>query len=415
LRMYEEICDKLGDSLWQRDINLLTSHSNYINSYYAFVLTTYVECNEIERDIKGIENNIQSKSMEYEALQNNREKERLQELEMEHHDRYAPLIDILSSEDLGLVNAFVVTAGTEQDQILSLVIRILDAYKKTMPIIHLTITKEVEGTTDATTLFRGNTCATKLMSQFVKMTGGNFFAETVNSHILEVIKEPIGYEVDPDKISPGEDVIKNMQKLISTTKRFLDSIIDSFNNSFPLAFRLISNHLRAEVEKKFPQSKYTAIGGFVFLRFFCPGIMFPDSQGLIEGEVDANSRRALTLISKSLQNLSNGIEFGKKEAYMEEMNTFIRQNLPVVHDFFDKVSTLPNNIDYPPLSSLDTVIETLAPQLHEKLIQNLEKISSSLYTYKHNYIIPDLVHVLGNLGEIGVEIEQVQKKKKDKS
>jgi len=140
--------------------------------------------------------------------------------------------------------------------------------------------------------------------------------------------------------------------------------------------------------------------------------MFPDSQGLIEGEIDANARRTLTLISKCLQNLSNGIEFGKKEAYMEEMNTFIRENLPIVHDFFDRVSSLPNDTDYEPLSSLQTVIHIQAPQLHEKIIQNLEKISSNLYNYKHNYIIPDLTHILANLGEVKVEIEQVKKTKK---
>jgi len=105
----------------------------------------------------------------------------------------------------------------------------------------------------------------------------------------------------------------------------------------------------------------------------------------------------------------------KKEAYMEEMNTFIRQNLPIVHDFFDRVSTLPDMIDYPPLSSLETVIDTLAPQIHEKIVQNLEKIASHLYNYKQNEIIPDLCKILGNLGEVQVEIEQVSKKKKEKN
>jgi len=113
----------------------------------------------------------------------------------------------------------------------------------------------------------------------------------------------------------------------------LDSIIDSFSRC-PVPFRLISSHLQSEVEKKFPQSKHTAVGGFIFLRFFCPGVMFPDSQGLVEGELDPNARRIFILISKCLQNLANGMEFGKKEPFMEEMNSFIRDNVPILHQFF---------------------------------------------------------------------------------
>jgi len=139
--------------------------------------------------------------------------------------------------------------------------------------------------------------------------------------------------------------------------------------------------------------------------------MFPDSQGLVEGELDQSTRRTLTLISKSLQNLSNGLEFGKKEPFMEEMNSFIRENVPVVNNFFDKISTLPEDINYPPLSSIEIAIQDQLPQLHEKIIQNLEKIAGNLYNYKQNYIIPDLTHILANLGEVKVEIEQIKKKK----
>jgi len=263
--LYEEICDKLGDTLWQRDINLISSHSNYMMSYFTYLESSYKECCEIEPFLQELDTNIRNKSIEYEELQNQRENEKMREAELEYEERYAPLIELLSSEDLALVNAVVVTAGSEQDQILSLVIQILDAFKKTMPIIQLTITREVEGTTDATTLFRANTCATKLMSQFVKMTGGNYFSETVNHLILEVIKEPNGYEVDPDK-SQGEDLKLNMQRLIAMTKKFLDSIIDSFNRSFPIAFRLISSHLRAEVEKKISSSKTHCCRRIYFLK-----------------------------------------------------------------------------------------------------------------------------------------------------
>ena len=49
-------------------------------------------------------------------------------------------------------------------------------------------------------------------------------------------------------------------------------------------------------------------------------------------------RRSLVLISKILQNLSNGLQFGKKESYMLPFNEFIISNLPQVGDLFDYFS-----------------------------------------------------------------------------
>jgi hypothetical protein len=49
-------------------------------------------------------------------------------------------------------------------------------------------------------------------------------------------------------------------------------------------------------------------------------------------------RRGLVMISKVLQNLANGIEFGCKEAHMAILNPFITENLSVVHMFFDKLT-----------------------------------------------------------------------------
>ena len=49
-------------------------------------------------------------------------------------------------------------------------------------------------------------------------------------------------------------------------------------------------------------------------------------------------RRALILVSKILQNLSNGVEFGKKEEYMSPFNEFIHNNLSQVSQLFDYYS-----------------------------------------------------------------------------
>ena len=52
-------------------------------------------------------------------------------------------------------------------------------------------------------------------------------------------------------------------------------------------------------------------------------------------------RRALTLVAKSLQQLSNGVDFGKKEEFMIPMNGFITHNLELVKEYFGRMCRQP--------------------------------------------------------------------------
>jgi hypothetical protein len=101
-------------------------------------------------------------------------------------------------------------AGPKQDTILNSLVRIFEAYNKTIPIIKLVITKEVENTSknkeknkfnknldDPGTLFRGNSAATKLMSAYTKLIGNGYLKSTLKALIGEVTNDPTGYEVMP--------------------------------------------------------------------------------------------------------------------------------------------------------------------------------------------------------------------------
>jgi len=109
---------------------------------------------------------------------------------------------------------------------------------------------------------------------------------------------------------------------------------------------------------RFPNERdirYSAVSGFIFLRYFCPAILGPKLFGLRTEFADANTSRTLTLATKVLQvrwssqgrglrrarkrltrryplagpdtrqNLANLVDFGMKEPYMLEMNDFIRE------------------------------------------------------------------------------------------
>lgn len=122
----------------------------------------------------------------------------------------------------------------------------------------------------------------------------------------------------------------------------------------PLSLRALCFLLYSNVEKKFGDFKFAALGGYFFLRFLCPAIVTPDSHGLVPSTVvTKETRRTLTLLTKGdryvficilfffrilfgsvLQNVSNGVEFGAKEEFMLCMNSVIRRQIPVVKSFF---------------------------------------------------------------------------------
>lgn len=96
--------------------------------------------------------------------------------------------------------------------------------------------------------------------------------------------------------------------------------------------------------KRFPDAKFTAVGAFIFLRFFCPAIVAPDAEGLINSVPSKEMRRGLLLIAKVIQNLANNVLFGTKESYMSPLNNFLSQNIYHVTTFLREISVCSHHL-----------------------------------------------------------------------
>lgn len=117
---------------------------------------------------------------------------------------------------------------------------------------------------------------------------------------------------------------------------------------------------------RFPNAKYTAVGAFVFLRFFCPAIVAPEAEGLVSVAPTKEMRRGLLLIAKIIQNLANNILFGTKEPYMFALNPFLVQNIHLVTGFLREISV---SILFTGLQpSMDTPVLTVTRCLPNKLM-----------------------------------------------
>jgi len=178
------------------------------------------------------------------------------------------------------------------------------------------------------------------MTSYSQMIGVPYLRTVLCPIVEQICRDPLRYEVDQARLRQEYDVSTNFRNLIAACQNLLDTIRGTLDRC-PPAFRHICNHLHTEVQRRFPDRRHTAIGGFIFLRFFCPALVSPDSFGLMEVAPSREARHVLTLIAKTMVNMANGIPFGSKEPAMKEMNDFILQNLNKVSEFFDDLSQIP--------------------------------------------------------------------------
>jgi len=182
-------------------------------------------------------------------------------------------------------------------------------------------------------------------------------------------------EVDPNKMSDGDDAELNILHLQFCAQKILKAITDT-DGEIPTCLMIILSHVKNEVIKKYPNAEYTTIGGFFFLRFVCPSLIAPHLYGLTKEPPNENSQRMLILLSKLLQNLVN--DTVPKEEFMKVMTEFIMKNKERLQKFYDSITILPDTkmiIDswtIPPivkLNCLDVLVKQVI--LNQSKLKNL--------------------------------------------
>lgn len=99
--------------------------------------------------------------------------------------------------------------------------------------------------------------------------------------------------------------------------------------------------LQAEVGKKFGDAWKISIGGYLFLRLFCPAIFLPPEEFNVNFEsVPPQAKRTLVIVSKILQNLANlQSKFG--EDSMHHFTSFVQSKLSLVEDYYEHMAIIP--------------------------------------------------------------------------
>jgi len=247
------------------------------------------------------------------------------------------LVEILTSPASEFAVLRVLFKVYGNDEVARAALRVCMAEGVHLSLMDTMIRDELKDSVSVGTLFRGDSSATKLCREFLKTAGRGFLREALSVYVAQIMDSPGGFEVDPAKVDAGEDVAANVARLDAVCEAVLQSIMAA-SAKLPREVFTFFELSKDASEEYFRGSYHKVAAGFLFLRFLCPAIFSPVFFKLSRTQPQGKSQRALTLVSKVLQNLANGVSFGKKEPAMEPMNRFIDRNRERIVGFFDDLA-----------------------------------------------------------------------------
>eukprot|EP01124_Arcella_intermedia_P022808 TRINITY_DN3483_c0_g1_i1.p1 TRINITY_DN3483_c0_g1~~TRINITY_DN3483_c0_g1_i1.p1 ORF type:complete len:1040 (-),score=348.54 TRINITY_DN3483_c0_g1_i1:66-3086(-) len=284
---------------------------------------------------------------------------------------YDPLITLLVSKELTLVRSFLSTNLT--DAVSRAIVSFLVKQNLIETLLRDTLKKEVENTKAPQQLFRVDTSAIRMLHGYIHWTVGPWLRAILGEHVQQIIENPKGYEVDFRYESDEEAIKKNGENLKFCAIKFLCDIVYKGNVMCPNNIRSLCYLIAEAVKKKFPESGPKGVGGIIFLRCICRALVNPQVH-LIDDEPSEEARRSLSLVSKIILNVANGMQFDKEE-FMRQYNPLVEDFIPKINSFLKDISQEPNGIIGIPtfVQNTRTIIDHLDLIINH-MVTNKEKV-----------------------------------------
>ncbi|KAL6810242.1 hypothetical protein V8C40DRAFT_258827 [Trichoderma camerunense] len=260
--------------------------------------------------------------------------------------KYEELLELLTKDVSLPASMSAICPSTEVDELTICLLTVFEQRGLIFELFEALIRAEIDQTENETEILRRNCVATKMLSVYARWKGFAYLQGTLHKVLerLMLTSQDLDLELDPTRVGTQEELQKNALQLQIVAKVFMDDICASASN-IPPSFRKICSIISDAVLHRFPNAKYTAVGAFIFLRFFCPAIVAPEVEGLVPTPPSKEMRRGLLLIAKIIQNLANNVLFGTKEPYMFPLNLFLVQNIHVVMGFLREISIPPSQLE----------------------------------------------------------------------
>ncbi|XP_075984313.1 ras GTPase activating protein 1 [Anticarsia gemmatalis] len=239
----------------------------------------------------------------------------------------------------------IVSSKTDAAQPL---VRLFTHHDLIVPIVKELADAEISALTDATTIFRGNTLVSKMMDEAMRLSGASYLRAVLRPTLAAVLAERRPCEIDPARVKPSAAITSNLANLKDYVERVFAAITSSYAMC-PAAMCRLFDALRQCAARHFPRNaevRYSVVSGFIFLRFFAPAILGPRLFDLTTEQIDPQTNRTLTLISKTIQSLGNLVSSRSaqqvcKEEYMAELyRSFCTpRHVQAIKQFLEIIST----------------------------------------------------------------------------
>ncbi|KJE97414.1 hypothetical protein CAOG_07280 [Capsaspora owczarzaki ATCC 30864] len=325
---------------------------------------------------------------------------------MDVDPKYKPLCKLLLAKDETLLTALCneIPQDVADDTAQSLVV-LFNSANQMDRLIRWAVQKEIDRTfevEDANGLFRNNTVPIKIIAEYLKSVGEGFLKVVLKKPLKKILEIKTTLEVNMNKAKDLTVPVmkKNFDKLLSFVEMMLEEITKSVS-ACPRAFFTLFHIISNEVGKVRPDKVDIAIGGFIFLRYFCPAIVSPEGFNLVKQPVTPEARKNLILISKTLQNMASGVEFGENEPYMLNANQLLRDSKLGVHLYLQLLAVVPPDQPADALSFGQlgqTIVTDAVGTLHYHLKLMQAKIATAVASTS-SHQSDEFVEAMSTLGE----------------
>ncbi|CAG8517845.1 8557_t:CDS:10 [Diversispora eburnea] len=348
--------------------NLLSAN---VDSGLKFSLSMgYHEDTKTRTAFMQVLRNILHQGIEFDGLSENAMK-----------DRYERLVEIIATSDIDIsLSLCEVHNPADEDEVARVLIAVFDSHNKAIDLLRALFSKEIRvfANGEEPNLFRRTSMTTKLLSVFAKAHGSEYLRETLQPVVNDLISKPSDFScvIDPDRLTPGENIDQNLENLKLVTNNFLDAIFNSADN-MPRTFKLLCHYSAQVVKEKNPDMVETTVGAFIFLRFFSPAITTPDHENLCKPIENFKTRQNFLMVARIIQRLANSAS--TNEPYMDSMKDFVRENKNKLKEFLNEISVAPIST---PSSELKSAEATPTSRLLEDA--DRKSLHRLLYIYHEN-------------------------------
>ncbi|KAI9222874.1 hypothetical protein BC828DRAFT_377368 [Blastocladiella britannica] len=303
---------------------------------------------------------------------------------------YTPLVGMLVDQRQHISLCLSRSVDEDRDEAARTLVHVMTSLNLTDVVLMALCNAEIEATTDPALLFRANSVASKAMDQYLKLSCRNILETSLRPIIKSILQDNRSCELDKSRIdmvgmmgsatsstgsrdgplggggsaatSADQQHADNLAALSSYLEWTVERIVSSLDDT-PPKLRKVFSSLQAFATTRWPDHKdvgCVAVGSFIFLRLFNAAVLGPKLFGLCDVLPSPNAARTLTLLSKSLQQLANGILFdGAKEAYMCSLNATIKSLIPKVREYLQRLATEPvKGQPPPPISTRSMDVDT---------------------------------------------------------